>query len=323
MPNDGTALAKVLWYYRLIYNTNQLKQKIVCPFHNDQNPSLLVNLAEGTWYCFGCGLNGDAYKFVMLMEKKYHGTNDLQAFKTYQKILSSDKFSDIVITHDMVKALPQHKELYAEAYDFYHGLRTVDWEHDDTEISEVAEVKQYMMARGFKPETLSRAKCKVTYQWSYSMVFPIMDNNKFKGWVSRTMRSRIESKRKYLYNEGFSRATTCCGRYGAKDYVFVVEGYMDMLKLFQFGLEDVVALLGWKMSDQQEIKLKSAGIRKIISVLDNDQCGKRGTEYLKTIAGFNVTRWCYLKGIKDPGDMDRIQFEKMYHKTMKKFSDAK
>lgn len=329
MNKRGTELAKVLWYYNLVYNTQQLKQKIICPFHADENPSLLVNLAEGTWHCFGCGLSGDAQKFTILMEKKYHGLNDLQALKRYHQILQSKKVSNIKISKQAIQALPTNSELYAEAYDYYHGLRLVHWEHDDN-IDEVAEAKAYLISRGFTTQALDMVKCKVTYQWAYSIIFPIMDNGKFKGWVSRTMDKNIEQKRKYLYNTGFSRATTCCGKYGNMDYVFVVEGYMDMLKMMQFGLQfglditnNIVALLGWKMSNEQEQKLKAAGVKYIISALDNDVCGRRGTEYLKTIAGFDVTRWCYLRGIKDPGEMDSSQFIKMYHKTMQKFNSER
>ena len=122
-----------------------------------------------------------------------------------------------------------------------------------------------------------------------------------------------------MYNAGFSRATTLCGNYGSEKYVFVVEGYMDRLRFVQNGITNVVALLGWKMSAQQEEKLKDAGVTDIISVLDNDECGKKGTKYLKTISGFNVTRWCFLKGIKDPGDMNEENFNKMYTRTMSKY----
>ena len=40
---SGEELAKVLWYYNLIPNTIILKQKIVCPFHEDMNPSMVID----------------------------------------------------------------------------------------------------------------------------------------------------------------------------------------------------------------------------------------------------------------------------------------
>ena len=105
-----------------------------------------------------------------------------------------------------------------------------------------------------------------------------LDNKKFKGWVCRTTDKQVEAKRKYLYNKGFSRANTLCGDYGNKEYVIVVEGFMDRLRFIEVGIEpdNVVAILGWKMSDEQQKKLKDKGIKYIISALDNDTAGKKG-----------------------------------------------
>lgn len=321
--NEGTKLAKVLWYYNLIPDVNSPTQKIVCPLHNDMNPSMLVNLEEGTWFCFGCQRAGNAERFVKEMERKYHGANDLQAYGQYLKILRSNKCSDIHINPEVIrKAKVPQKHLYDEAYDYYHGLRTVDWETDDE--PEVVEAREYMNKRGFGTKTLAACKAKVTYNSQYGLIFPMLDNGKFRGWVCRTMRKDIERRRKYLYNEGFSRATTLCGEYGSKDWVIVVEGYMDRLKFVQNGITNVVAILGWKMSAQQEARLKEAGIKHVISALDNDECGRKGTAYLKTIFGLkNVSRWQYLKGFKDPGDMVPEAFRKMYKRSIQVMKDQR
>ena len=311
-------LAKVLWYYNLIPNVYDPVQKIICPFHSDVNPSMSVDLKRGTCYCFGCNEYFDAQKFVSKMECKYHGLNDLKAIQMYVKILKSKKCSDIHIERAMKHyKKPNKKQLYDEAYDYYHGLRKIDWQYDISD--EVEEVDIYMQERGFTPSVLNKVKAKITYNNSYSLIFPMLDNGKFKGWVCRTIRKDIEVKRKYLYNEGFSRATTLVGDYGSEKYIIVVEGYMDRLKFIQFGIENVVAILGWKMSAEQERKLKEKGITHVISALDNDEYGRKGTKYLQTI--FNVTRFTYLKGIKDPGDMSEEKFKKMYSRTMKKYRD--
>lgn len=250
------------------------------------------------------------------MVEKKNGLNDLQAYQKYLRILKSEKCSELSL-----KAIPKRKrtngsrELYNIAYDDYHGLKKVDWRAPTEEEQKTA--FEYMSKRGFSSKTLNKVKAKVTYNPSYEIMFPMLDNGKFRGWVCRTTVPEIENKRKYLYNEGFSRASTLVGEYGSVDYVIVVEGYMDRLKFIQFGVENVVAILGWKMSAQQIEKLKSKGITKIISALDNDVCGKRGTEYLKGF--FNVTRFRYLKGIKDPGEMTKETFDRMYNKTMSDF----
>lgn len=321
--SEGTKLAKVLWYYNLIPDINLPTQKIVCPLHNDMNPSMLVNLEEGTWFCFGCQRAGNAERFVKEMERKYHGANDLHSYQQYLKILKSDKCSDIHVNPQAIrKAKIPQKYLYDMAYDYYHGLRTVNWETDDE--PEVVEARRYMRKRGFSSKTLTACRAKVTYNAQYGLIFPMLDNGKFRGWVCRTMRKDIEQRRKYLYNEGFSRATTLCGEYGSKDWVIVVEGYMDRLKFVQNGVTNVVAILGWKMSAQQEARLKEAGIKHVISALDNDECGRKGTAYLKTIFGLkNVSRWQYLKGIKDPGDMVPEAFRKMYDRSIQVMKDQR
>lgn len=315
--NDGEKLARVLMHYRLITDTYSLQYKIVCPFHADQNPSMLVDLSDGRWFCFGCQKSGDAQGFVRLVEKQYHGLNDLQAYKRYQKILSSTEYSDIKITTATKRERKRHNaQLYAEAYDFYHGLSQVDWTREDLP-EYMYDCREYMLQRGFTAETLNSCGCRYTYQRNYELIFPMYDNGKFRGWVSRTRIPEVAEKRKYLYNEGFRRATTVVGEYRNCSTVYIVEGYMDRLKLVQLGIPNAVAILGWKASNQQIQRLQTQGIRHVISALDNDDCGRSGTEWLRK--HFVVTRFRYLKGIKDPGDFTAETFSRMNGRTLHEY----
>lgn len=313
---QGEQLAKILWYYNLIPNANVAKEKIVCPFHEDVNPSMAVDLEQGSFYCFGCQAKGGPEKFVELFEKKYHNLNELKSLKVFHDILKSNKVSDLKLSKNVKKHKKAKKELYVQAYDYYYGLRTIEWPPDAHTELLVKEAYNYMKSRGFTSKALNKVKAKYTYNDNYPLIFPMLDNGKFKGWVCRTNDKELAKKRKYLYNEGFLRATTLVGDYGAKDYVIVVEGYMDRLKFIQYGYNNVVAILGWKMTLEQIDKLKKKGITTIISALDNDECGKKGTKYLQT--HFNVIRWSYLKELKDTGDMSKAQFDKMFRKTMLK-----
>lgn len=309
--SGGEELAKVLTYYG--YGTDT---EIVCPFHNDINPSMSIYYDNGTFFCFGCGVHGNAVDFVRMMNPKL---NDMQVIRKFYRILRSDKVKDVkpkrYKKHDKT-----NEELYDISWDYYHGLSETDWVKDVSD--DVMKVKHYMLNRGFTYQTLNRCKAKLNYNTLYPIIFPMFDNGVFKGWVCRTNNPETEKKRKYLYNTGFSRATTLVGDYDSCDYVFVVEGYMDRLKFIQFGIDNVVAILGWKMSHEQELKLKKSGVKYIISALDNDTCGKEGTEYLKTIFR-NVIRFRYIKGVKDPGEMDQLLFDKMYTKTMQELIKAK
>lgn len=310
MLSEQVKLAKVLKYYGLIESL-ETQQKIVCPFHEDINPSMIIDLEKGRYFCFGCNASGDALSFVKRMNPEL---NDLQACKELSKILKSNK-SAVKKEYFRVRKRKQPKELMDIAKDYYFGLSKIDWEKDNQE--EVILAGKYMQDRGFELKTLTKCEAKVTYNNSYPIVFPMFDNKEFKGWVCRTNNKEVEKKRKYLYNEGFSRATTLCGNYDIKSPVFVVEGYMDRLKLKQFGVRNVVAILGWKMSNEQIMKLKNMGINHIVSALDNDECGKKGTEFLKK--HFKVTRFAYLKGIKDPGEMNKSNFKRMYERTKEKW----
>ena len=314
----GQELAKVLWYYGLIEDTS-FEQKIPCPFHNDINPSMSIDLETGKFFCFGCQATGDAFAFV---RKMYPKKSDLQAGLEYFRILRSKKVERIDLSGRAAKPKKENQQAYDEACDYYYGLSKVNWLNKQAS-EEVVEARKYMLSRGFKPRTLNMCQAKVTFNWSYPIIFPMLDNGEFKGWVCRTDKPQVEAKRKYLYNEGFARRNTLVGTYGNKDYVIVVEGYMDRLKMIQnlaeLGIkEDVVAVLGWKMSAEHIQKLKSKGIQYVVSALDNDECGRKGTEFLKS--KFEVVRFQYLKGIKDPGEMNKQQFAKMYIKTMNKLA---
>ena len=324
--SDGEKLARVLVHYGLIDTVTSNQMKIMCPFHGDKNPSMSVNFDNGFFYCFGCTEHGDAESFVKKLERQERGINDLAALKVYHDILRGIS-SDVkyVHKHSPGVARGRQKELYDLAYDTYHGLKKVAWASSCE--PEVIHVRDYMEQRGFTPKTLSKVGAKVTYRRNYPLIFPMLDNGTFKGWVCRTTIKEIEERRKYLYNKGFSRATTLVGDYGPckfkgikAKYVIVVEGYMDRLKFIQFGIDNVVAILGWKMSAQQIQKLKDQGVETVVSALDNDDPGRQGTKFLSY--HFNVVRWCYLKGIKDPGDMDQVTCDRMFKRTKQKLREV-
>lgn len=59
------SIVDVLNYYGLNLNHN----KCLCPFHNDNNPSLVVNPKKNIATCFACGTGGNAISFVQKYEK--------------------------------------------------------------------------------------------------------------------------------------------------------------------------------------------------------------------------------------------------------------
>lgn len=307
-------LAKVLYHFDLL--EDQDEYKIVCPFHDDVNASMKVNLTEGNFFCFGCAATGDAIEFVKNM---YPKTDDLENLKLYHRMLNSRKLKGIKFRKIVKGADKRSQEVLEDsldvAHDYYYGLKQTDWSW--TEDSDELKAKLYMNKRGLTDKTLKKCRAKYSYNSSYPLIFPMLDNGSFKGWVCRTMNPIVEQKRKYLYNKGFSRRDTLVGEYSNTKVVMLVEGYMDMIKSKQNGATKVAAILGWKITQEQIAKLKAEGVTTIISALDNDECGRKGTTYLKK--HFDVIRFKFPSGVKDPGDMNRTQFQAANKEAIKNY----
>lgn len=310
----GKELAKVLIYYGIIGEVVSSDFNIICPFHDDINPSMRICLTDGTFFCFGCEAKGNAFDFV---KKMHPELNELQACVLLEKILNSNEVKKLNVKYRKKRRL-QNKQALNEAYDYYYGLKTIDW--NNIETKEEKEVLEYMKQRGFNEKALNVSGCKTNYNVAYPFLFPILDNGEYKGWVGRTKNKYVEKKRKYLYNEGFRKRDTLCGNYENNKIVFICEGYMDYLSLRTRGhVKNVVAILGWHISDEQVQKLKDKGITTVVSALDNDKAGNKGTEYLKQF--FKVIRFEYPEGIKDTGEMTEQELRTAIKKTKRRYKN--
>lgn len=289
---------KVLYHYGLINETVYDKVKIVCPFHQDEKPSMQINIDTNFFYCYGCGAKGNVLEFIQKMEN----CSSLKAIVVYNKIIH-DKASRNVIVKQTVKK--SKKESISDAKIYFYSLPEYDWTTKNEH-----EALSYMLKRGFTRSALNASGARMNFNDEYPVIFPMVDNGKFKGYVSRSINK--ETQRKYLYNEGFSRRNTLVGNY-LKDYVVICEGYMDWLKFKQYGINNCVAILGWKITDEQISKLQQKGITKVISALDNTDTGEKGTAYLKEY--FDVYRFQFPRSIKDPGDLNKYQFNKAWIDT--------
>jgi DNA primase len=311
-PN-GNDLRKVFYYFGIDQD-----DKIVCPFHDDHNPSCHINFDEGVFHCFACGASGDAYQFVNLATPKLNG---LRTLILYHAILNSDKVGKMKLSKvrsgkaKKQKEMDKHHDLEI-AQDYYFGLKTINW------VKEKSTYKSYMLGRGFTEKMLNECGAKLTYtDNNYPIIFPIYDMDTFKGSVCRAIDKRVEKRRKYLYNKGFSRQDTLAGKYD-NEVVVLCEGYMDQLKLRQFGVKYVAAILGWKITRQQIDKLKARGVKYVISALDTDKPGRKGTDYLANFFEI-VVPFQFPRGAKDPGDLSEKQFRVANRKTKKLFREIR
>ena len=61
---------RLLDHYQIRYNPSKNEQHILCPFHDDHQPSMSINLDKGVWYCHTCGIGGGLHKLQQRLEKE-------------------------------------------------------------------------------------------------------------------------------------------------------------------------------------------------------------------------------------------------------------
>ncbi len=301
------------------------KYKIVCPFHEDQNASLQINVSDAFFFCYaGCGAQGSSlelYKnFYKIQNPGKPPVSDLQASIAISKIVGS-KFSRAgkVVLEVPVKPKESYRIEINQAREYYYNLPSPCWYRPskvDAIADESIQCRMYMNGRGFSNRILTQFQAKPSMNKYYPIVFPLLENGIFRGYVMRTFDKEIEEKRKYLYNKGFRRQNALPGSFKNTDTVVCVEGYFDLIKANQIGCKNVVCFLGWKASESHLRKLKKAKVKTIICALDSDEAGRKGYHYLQRISkqyGFKIKRLRYPKGIKDFGDIKQgsIQAKKV------------
>jgi len=274
-------VAKIInHYYNLTYaDTGNIT--LVCPFHEDENASLSINLKAGLLYCFGCGWKGDIIDFIA----KREGINRLQAMQRASKLGNG---LTQILSHPAKTV--SSKQLLKEAYKEYQRGYDIDWRHDN-----------YLLSRGLRPELLRQVGAKYYLNENYAYAIPIRDKGRFAGFV----KTGENQTPKYMYSRGFKRGQILWGNYNP-GIVFVTEGVIDYLKALQFGQTNAVCLLGWKASKTQIDKIKSV-TDKIVCALDNDDKGKEGVKCLSKY--FNLVEFPYPEGVKDIGEMNQKMFD--------------
>lgn len=127
-------------------------------------------------------------------------------------------------------------------------------------------------------------------RFKYRIIFPIKDeNNNIIAFGGRMLDDNI--KPKYINSPEtiiYSKAKSLYGINIAKKYadngIIVVEGYIDLISLYQVGFKNVVALIGTAITDEQ-VKLIKKYTNKVILIFDSDMAGqcatKRATEKFK------------------------------------------
>lgn len=269
----------------------------VCPFHDDNNPSMSVSEDKQIYKCFSCGASGNVFNFVMDYEKI--------DFKSALYLLA--KRSGINVSNNLVKTNNKNDKFYeiyniAEKY-YQNNLNT----------SLGLEAKSYLHNRGIDDELIKHFKIGLSLKEQDGLVnllvkknysikdisliglsnmdkdlyinrimFPLFNTNGDTiGFSGRIYNMKSDSK--YINTREtliFKKGENLYNYHLAKDEarkeksLIVVEGFMDVIRLYSIGVKNVVALMGTSLTKEQTTLIKRTSTN-IILMLDGDNPGKK------------------------------------------------
>ncbi len=299
-----------------------------CPFHKEKTPSFIVSEDRGTYHCFGCGEHGDAIKFI----EKYYNLTFTEAVDRLaaqygitieQGYYTDEKKRDAYYEANRLAAKYFFTKISKEANKGYGyvsrrgmdaqtikafgiGWATEDW----------GDLCDYLLKQGITKEMLielglaSSKGEKIYDKFRSRVIFPIINTRgKVIGFGGRIVgegepkylnspESPVFKKKDNLY--GLNKTRSFIQQEG---YAILVEGYMDCVSLYQYGVCNVAASLGTALTENQA-KLLSRYTKKVILCYDADQAGinaaLRGIDVLRT-AGLEV-RVLHVDDGKDPDE---------------------
>ena len=283
----------------------------LCPFHTEKTPSFNVSPERQMYHCFGCGVGGNVFTFVMEHEK----VSFIEAVRTLAEragiLLPSEGVED--------------KEKVTEAEALYNVCRAAARFFYENMINTVEGqlALEYFRHRGFKEETIrsfglgysmngwdsllkfaEREKLPLDMMEKAGLLikredgsgyydrfrgramFPIFSvTGRVVGFGARKLREDDPIPGKYINSPEtpvYNKSRSLYGIFQAKEaireheYAILVEGYADLISVYQEGIENVVASSGTALTEEQ-IELVARYAKKITLVYDADSAGSKAT----------------------------------------------
>lgn len=307
----------------------------LCPFHNDKTPSFSVSQEKQIYKCFACGEAGNVLTFVMKQKNltfveavKYLADKanipiNLQSNKTSQYMKKRELLYKINVEAGRYYFTNLQKTHFAKEYFLNRGIKEETIKRFGLGYSKNSwrDLINYLRTKGYKDDFLmeaglvskSQEKGNIYDRFRNRVMFPVFDvKGKVIGFGGRVL---DDSKPKYLNSPETAIFQKGINLYGLnfavknkvkEDYIIIVEGYMDLITLHQYGVTNVVASLGTALTNNQAKLLKRYTNNVIISY-DADVAGQtatlRGLEILRN-SGFEVKVLVIPQG-KDPDEFVR------------------
>jgi DNA primase len=282
----------------------------LCPFHSEKSPSFAVHPVKQIYHCFGCGVGGDVFKFVMEVDKI--------AFPEAIRVVA-EKCGIPVPEARERSPEERHKNQQRAALVEMHSAAATFFARHLMTTAEGKAARAYLADRGLNDEAIARfglgfspsggdalarglkskypeklievsglisrdANGRFYDRFRRRIMFPIAnESGKIVAFGGRSLgddmpkylnspETLIYSKSALLYH--LDRAKEPIRRGG---FVVLVEGYMDTIAVARAGTENVVASCGTSLTEAQ-VKLVSRFTKRIVVNYDPDNAGQAATE---------------------------------------------
>ena len=312
----------------------------LCPFHNEKSASFHVSPEKQTYHCFGCGEGGNVISFVMGLER-------MEFVDTLKHLAerASIPLPDTVDTTQYVKAKDVKEKLYEinrECAKYYHQMLFADdgrealsyLESRGTDMHTIKtfgigfapdswdSTRNFLKAKGFDDQKLldvgitveNKDKGRIYDRFRNRIIFPIIHpRGMVLGFGGRVMDNSLP---KYLNSPDSPTFNKSANLFGLNltnkvrplEYMIIVEGYMDVISLYQYGFPQAVASLGTSLTTDQA-KLLRRHASEVYIAYDGDAAGQNAT-----LRGLDILQeaGCRVKVLKFPNGLDPDEILKKY-----------
>lgn len=323
-----------------------------CPFHNEKTPSFTVNGEKQFYHCFGCGAHGNAVDFLMNYDRlefvetieelaTMHGLDVPYEVGTGPTQIERHQRQSLYQLMEQLstfyqQALHQSDGLQARAYlqqrglsddvirHFSIGFAPVGWDNALKRFGRDADSRTALADAGM---LVTNDQGRTYDRFRERVMFPIRDK---RGRVI-AFGGRVlgEGMPKYLNSpetEVFHKGRQLYGLYEAQQShpnlqrLLVVEGYMDVVALAQYGIDYAVASLG-TATTAEHIQLLFRATDNVICCYDGDRAGREAAwRALETVLPYlndgRQLRFMFLPDGEDPDTLVRQEGKEAFEQRM-------
>jgi len=282
----------------------------VCPFHDDHSPSMSVNPTIGIYKCFACGAGGDVFKFVQEHEKiDFNGAVewvanfvgfDLPKFTTRENAEVTEERAMVRKLNELAcEWFEQQLTLSPKALDYLAKRYISEQTRKEFHIGYAPDGREgfigYAAKNGFSPKDCVKAGLAVEKQnggisdkFRDRLMIAIQNlSGVVVAFGGRDLAPKQEGfeRPKYmnspdtaLYNKsdilfGLNHSRNAIAKENA---VIIVEGYFDLISLYQSGVQNVVAASGTALTETHA-SILARYAKTAYLVFDGDAAGKKAT----------------------------------------------